>query len=76
MSENRTEQPTPRRIENARKELMIVYNGVSSFKYDAAFYLALSYLKEKNKADCKNWLNKIPADAGIYNKAQELLKKI
>jgi hypothetical protein len=38
--------------------------------------MALSYLKEKNKPACIDWLNKIPADAGPYGKAQELLKKL
>ena len=63
-------------IEKARTQFTELYNGVSLFKYDAAFYLALSYLKEKNKAACKDWLNNIPADAGVYSKAQELLKKL
>ena len=54
----------------------ILYSRVSLFKYDAAFYMALSYLKEKNKPGCKEWLNKIPADAGPYSNAQELLKKL
>ena len=63
-------------IESSRKELTALYNGTSLFRYDAAFYLALSYLKEKNKTTCGEWLNKIPADAGVYGKAQELLKKL
>jgi hypothetical protein len=62
--------------ERSRTQLTELYNGSSAFKYDAAFFMALSYLKEKNKAACKDWLNKIPADAGPYSKAQELLKKL
>lgn len=62
--------------EKSRIQLTELYNGNSLFKYDAAFYLALSYLKEKNKPACKDWLNKIPADAGTYSKAQELFKKL
>ncbi len=62
--------------DKARAQLTELYNGASLFKYDAAFYMALSYLKEKDKAACKEWLNKIPADAGPYSKAQELLKKL
>ncbi len=62
--------------ERSRALFTELYNGVSLFKYDAAFYMALSYLKEKNKAACKDWLNKIPADAGAYGKAQELLKEL
>ena len=62
--------------ERSRAQLTALYNGSSLFKYDAAFYMALSYLKEKNKTACKEWLNKIPTDAGPYPKAQELLKKL
>jgi cytochrome c-type biogenesis protein CcmH/NrfG len=63
-------------IEESRTEFTGLYNGASLFKYDAAFYMALSYLKEKNKTACREWLNKIPADANIHNKAQKLLKKL
>ena len=63
-------------IEKARVQLTALYNGGSIFKNDAAFYMALSYLKEKNKPVCKDWLNKIPADAGQHSKVQELLKKL
>ena len=63
-------------VENSRKELTLLYNGASLFKNDAAFYIALSYLREKNKAACATWLNKIVTDAGIYSRAQELLKKL
>jgi hypothetical protein len=62
--------------ERSRAVLTELYKGASLFKYDAAFYLALSFLKEKNNPACKDWLNKIPADAGPYVKAQELLKKL
>ncbi len=60
----------------SRQQLTELYNGSSLFKYDAEFYMALSYLKEKNNTACKEWLNKIPADAGMYGKAQGLLKKL
>ena len=63
-------------IEKSRIQLIDLFEGVSLFKYDAAFYMALSYLKEKNKPLCKDWLNLIPADTAPYNKAQELLKKL
>ena len=53
-----------------------LYTGQSAFKYEAAFYNALVYLKEDNKVACKEWLQKIPADASNYNKAQELLRKL
>jgi hypothetical protein len=60
----------------AREVFTELFAGESAFKYEAAFYLALSYLKEKNEAICKEWLQKIPADASNYNKAQELLNKL
>lgn len=61
---------------DARPIFNTLYAGQSAFKYDAAFYQALGYLKEKNKAACIEWLQKIPADANNYNKAQELLHKL
>ena len=63
-------------IEQSRKELEVLYEGASVFRYDAAFYMALSYLKEKDKDRCREWLNKIPEDASVYSKAKELLKKL
>jgi Tfp pilus assembly protein PilF len=60
----------------SREVLTKVYNGTSAFKYEAAFYLALSYIKAKDEAAAKGWLEKIPADAGNYAKAQEVLKKL
>ena len=62
--------------DRSRNELEQLHNGASLFRDDAAFYLALSYLKEQDKAQCREWLNKIPADAPIHGKAQELLKKL
>jgi hypothetical protein len=62
--------------EKSRQEMAQLFNGTSIFRYDAAFYIALSYLKENNKAVSKEWLQKIPADAGIYAKAQELSGKL
>lgn len=50
--------------------------GGSAFKYDATFYEALSFLKEKENATARDWLEKIPADAPQYAKAQELMKKL
>lgn len=50
--------------------------GGSAFKYDATYYEALSFLKENDKSTAKDWLEKIPADAPIFAKAQELMKKL
>lgn len=64
------------RIPEARTIFNQLYAGQSAFKFEAAFYQALTFLKEDNKDQCKEWLQKIPADALNYNKAQELLKKL
>jgi Tetratricopeptide repeat len=36
-------------VNDSRNGLMLLFKGESLFKYNAAFYLALSYLKENNK---------------------------
>jgi hypothetical protein len=60
----------------ARENFDKVYSGESIFKYDAAFYNALSYLKENNKERAKEWLLKIDAESEVYEKGQELLGKL
>lgn len=61
----------------ARADLEIIYNGESVFKYDAAFYIALSYFREDKKDQCRNWLDKIPAEAGdTYERAQRLAEEL
>jgi tetratricopeptide (TPR) repeat protein len=57
---------------DARKELVTVFSGTSAFQYNAAFYIALSYLKEGKKQQCLEWLLKIPDNAPVYFKAQSL----
>ena len=64
------------RIPEARTIFNQLYTGQSAFKFEAAFYQALTFLMEDDKDLCKEWLQKIPADALNYNKAQELLKKL
>ena len=63
-------------VEKSRTELSQLYNGSSTFKFDAAFYMALSYVKAKDKVKAKEWLDKIPVDAAIHEKAQALEKKL
>lgn len=60
----------------ARENFNKVFNGESIFKYDAAFYNALGYIKENNKEKAKEWLLKIDKDADVYEKAEELLGKL
>lgn len=62
--------------DKARPELTLLFNGTSQFRYDAAFFMALSYLKENDATTCREWLHKIPEDAGSYDKARDLLKEL
>lgn len=64
------------KIKEARIDLKQIYEGNSLFKYDGAFYMALTYLKSDDKVQCRTWLNKIPADAANYQRAQHLLKAL
>src|SRR5690606_38703616 len=63
-------------VELAKENFNKVFNGESLFKYDAAFYNALAYLKPNDKKKAKEWLLKINNDADIYEKAKELLGKL
>jgi anti-sigma factor RsiW len=56
----------------ARTSLQQVYDHGSVMKNDAAFYMALTYAKEKNKTLALEWLQKIPAMAPEHLKAKEL----
>lgn len=60
----------------ARQILEQLYNGESAFKYDAAYYVALSYVKQKDNANAKKWLKNIPQGASNYAKAKELEEKL
>jgi predicted Zn-dependent protease len=60
----------------ARDTLKLLFEGQSTFKYEAAFYLGLSYAKAKDEKAARQWLEKIPAEAGNYEKAQKVLKKL
>src|SRR5215217_6998148 len=48
------------KISEARTILADLHKRQSAFEYDAAFYTALSYIKEGNKAEAAVWLHKIP----------------
>jgi predicted Zn-dependent protease len=63
-------------LAEARAVFDRIFQGTSVFKYEAAFYQALTYLKEDNRPACRQWLQKIPVNAVNYNKAQSLLKKL
>lgn len=60
----------------ARTVLMKLHEGESAFKYDAAYYVALSFLKEDKKSEAIEWLKKIPEGTANYSKAQELIARL
>lgn len=53
-----------------------IYAGNSVFKYDAAYFLALSYLKINNQESCRKWLQKIPSGTTRYAQAQSLISHL
>ncbi|SEM96304.1 hypothetical protein SAMN04488505_107173 [Chitinophaga rupis] len=64
-------------LPQSRTDLQTVYkDDKSPYRYDAAFYLALSYLKEGDKQQSVGWLLKIPEQAPIYWKAKKLIDEI
>ena len=63
-------------LAKAREILQNIFNGESVFKYDAAYAIAMSYLKENQKVDCKFWLQKIPSGTTNYKKATDLIQKL
>ncbi|MBB2144159.1 hypothetical protein GM921_01565 [Pedobacter sp. LMG 31464] len=63
-------------LDSGRKVLTQIYTGESVFKYDSAYGIALSYLKEDKKAECKTWLQKIPKGTTHYQQAIELIEKL
>ena len=60
------------RVEESRRALQQVYNGESVLRYEAAFYMALGYARENKKDSAGEWLKRIPADAPVSAKANEL----
>jgi tetratricopeptide (TPR) repeat protein len=62
------------RLPEARADLQIVYAGGSALQYEAAFYLALSYAQEKDSASAVEWLRRIPDEAPVATKADQLAK--
>ncbi|HMH22969.1 MAG TPA: hypothetical protein VK563_14380 [Puia sp.] len=62
--------------DSARKDLTSVFEGGSALQYEAAFYIALSFARQKDRSAAREWLKKIPEGAPISAKAKELLKKL
>lgn len=63
-------------IAKGRLLLEDLFRGQSVYKHDAAYTLAMSYLKEDKKEDAKFWLEKISDGAVQYENARTLLKKL
>lgn len=59
---------------SARRDLLKVYTENSPQMYEAAYYIALSYTEEEDDytESALNWLDKIPHESPMYNKAQNL----
>lgn len=54
-----------------------LYQSETIYKYEAAFYAALYYVKgRKSFVQARAWLQRIPPDAPNYNRAQALLRKL
>ncbi|RZL19151.1 MAG: hypothetical protein EOO89_04205 [Pedobacter sp.] len=60
----------------ARTIFMNLYKGETTFKYDAAYYVALSFIKEGDKSAAKEWLKKIPAQYANSSKAKALVAEL
>lgn len=60
----------------ARAVLTKLYAGESVFKQDAAYCIALTYLKEKSNRQAMEWLSKIPEGTANYEKAIQLIRKL
>jgi hypothetical protein len=60
----------------ARTILQQLYQGESAFKYDAAYYTALSYVKQNDKINARKWLKNVPPGTSNYAKAKELEGKL
>lgn len=60
----------------ARELFTSISKGESSFVDYGQWYLALSYLKEGNKTECRKVLQQVPAESEFAQKAQDLLKRL
>lgn len=63
-------------MDAARQDLEKIFNGESVFRYEAAFYIALSYTQQNNNTTAREWLQKIPAGTPVSEKAAALLRKL
>ena len=64
------------RTQEAVTGLRQISNTPNSWAGEARWFLALAYLKEKNRAQCAVVLRSIPSGGAHFEEAQELLKKV
>lgn len=62
------------RVPESRQVFEPLASGNSALREDADWYIALSYLKEKNNAACKAKLQQIEPGAAHYKDAQKILE--
>lgn len=60
----------------ARSIFSKINKSESSFVDYGQWYLALSYLKEGNQAECRKILQEVPVESEFAQKAQDLLKRL
>lgn len=61
---------------NALESLTTVAQGNSVYKHEAQWYIALTFLKQKEYDKAKTALEKIPENAPEFDKANKLYKKL
>lgn len=62
--------------EKARLDLRKVFESKSVYRFDAAYFIGLSYLDENSAEDCRTWLEKIPPETQAGKKAEVLLETL
>jgi tetratricopeptide (TPR) repeat protein len=60
----------------ARTIFMNLFKGETAFKFDSAYFVALSFLKEGDKAAAKEWLSKVPTADRNHSKAVQLINEL
>jgi tetratricopeptide (TPR) repeat protein len=63
-------------IDQARRDLTKVYNGESLLRYEAAFYISLTYAGEKKDSAAREWLDRIPEGTPVSSRANQLRDKL
>ena len=63
-------------VDAARKDLGAIAEGGTLFRFEAMFYMALSYAQQKDAVTARQWLGRIPEGAPFADQARELDKKL